>query len=123
MLTGPRKITRHQDDESGSILYDIGDSTDDIYILFLGGGVSDRPRSGSGGGFTLRKGEVFGWAALLEDQPLRIAKAVCAGKIQFLFPRLNGKDVVEVLGSDPDSEKDVMRQLTTLITKHLTSSG
>ena len=117
------KLTRREEYESGSILYDLGDLTDDLYILESGRvefelGRDDRT---SAAGFILRKGEVFGWAALLENQPLRIAKAVCVEDSVLL--RLNGAEAVEVLTSDPDSGYLVMRQLATLITKHFTSSG
>ena len=117
------KLTRREEFERGSILYDLGDLTDDLYILESGRvefelGRDDRT---SAAGFILRKGEVFGWAALLEHQPLRIAKAVCVENSTLL--RLNGEEAVAVLASDPDSGYLVMRQLATLITKHFTSSG
>ena len=72
-------------------------------------------------GFMLRKGEVFGWAALLQDHPRRIAKAACMEKSMLL--RLNGEAVLEVLAAEPASGFLVMRQLSTLITKHLRSQG
>lgn len=117
------KLTRREEYDSGSILYNLGDLTDDLYILESGRvefelGRDDRT---SAAGFILRKGEVFGWAALLENQPLRIAKAVCVEKSTLL--RLNGEEALAVLSSDPDSGYLVMRQLATLITKHFTSSG
>ena len=69
----------------------------------------------------LRKGEVFGWAALLEDQPRRIAKPACVEKSTLL--RLNGEEVLRVLSEEPASGYVVMRQLSMLITKHMRSQG
>jgi toluene monooxygenase system ferredoxin subunit len=117
------QITRREEFEAGSILYDIGDVTDDLYILETGRvefqfGRDDRITAA---GFILRKGEVFGWAALLEHQPLRIARAVCVETSVLL--RLNGEEAVKVLSAEPTSGYRVMRQLNTLITNHLTSSG
>ena len=117
------KLTRREEYESGSVLYDLGDVTDDLYILESGRvafelGRDDRT---SAAGFILRKGEVFGWAALLEYQPIRIAKAVCVEKSTLL--RLNGEEAVKVLEADPPSGYRVMRQLATLITRHFTSSS
>ena len=117
------QLTRREEYASGSILYKLGDLTDDLYILESGRvefelGRDDRT---SAAGFILRKGEVFGWAALLENQPLRIAEAVCVEDSILL--RLNGEEAVAVLASDPVSGYLVMRQLATLITKHFTSSG
>lgn len=117
------QITRREEFEVGSVLYDIGDVTDDLYILESGRvefqfGRDERIIAA---GFILRKGEVFGWAALLDDQPLRIAKAVCVEKSVLL--RLKGDEAVKVLSSDPESGYRVMRQMNTLITNQLTSSG
>jgi toluene monooxygenase system ferredoxin subunit len=117
------KMTRREEFEVGSVLYDIGEATDDLYILESGRvefqfGRDDRT---SAAGFILRKGEVFGWAALLEHQPQRIARAVCVEDSVLL--RLNGEEAVQVLAANPESGYNVMRQLNTLITKHLTSSG
>jgi toluene monooxygenase system ferredoxin subunit len=117
------QLTRREEYESGSVLYDLGDVTDDLYILESGRvafelGRDDRT---SAAGFILRRGEVFGWAALLEHQPVRIAKAVCVEQSTLL--RLNGEEAVKVLASDPDSGYLVMRQLATLITRHFTSSS
>jgi toluene monooxygenase system ferredoxin subunit len=117
------QLTRREEFEAGSVLYDIGDITDDLYILESGRvefqfGRDDRTTAA---GFILRKSEVFGWAALLEHQPVRIARAVCVEKSVLL--RLNGAKAVQVLSANPESGYLVMRQLNTLITKHLTSAG
>lgn len=117
------KLTRREEFKSGSVLYDVGDLTDDLYILEAGRVEFElgRDERTSAAGFILRKGEVFGWAALLEHQPIRIAKAVCVEDSVLL--RLNGAEAVKVLAADPDSGYLVMRQLATLITRHFTSSS
>lgn len=117
------QLARREEYESGSTLYDIGDPTDDLYILESGRvefliGRDDRT---SAAGFMLRKGEVFGWAALLDHQPRRIAKAVCLEKSVLL--RLNGEETLKILASDPVSGYLAMRQLSTLITRYLISPG
>lgn len=116
-------LARREEHESPSTLYSVGDPADDLYILESGRvefvvGRGDRT---SPAGFMLRKGEVFGWAALLEDQPRRIAKAACVEKASVL--RLNGAEVLKVLADEPASGYLVMRQLSMLITKHLGSQG
>jgi toluene monooxygenase system ferredoxin subunit len=116
------QLARREEYESGSTLYNIGDPTDDLYILESGRVEFLIGRDGtSPAGFVLRKGEVFGWAALLEHQPRRIAKASCLEKSALL--RLNGEDTLKVLESDPASGYLVMRKLSTLITRHLGSAG
>ncbi len=116
-------LARREVHESLATLYDVGDPADDLYVLESGRvefiiGREDRT---SPAGFMLRKGEVFGWAALLEDHPTRIAKAACAETSTLL--RLNGVDVLQVLAEAPASGYLVMRQLSALITKQLRSQG
>lgn len=116
-------LVRREEHEGQSTLYDVGDPADDLYILESGRvefviGREDRT---SLAGFMLRKGEVFGWAALLEDHPRRIAKAACMEKSTLL--RLNGEEVLRVLADDPASGYLVMRELSMLITKQLRSQG
>ena len=116
-------LVRREDHESLSTLYGLGDPADDLYSLESGRVefVIGRDDRSSLAGFMLRKGEVFGWAALLEDHPRRIAKAACVEKSTVL--RLNGQAVLQVLAAEPASGYLVMRQLCALITKHLRSQG
>ena len=116
-------LARREVHDSLATLYSVGDAVDDLYILESGRvefiiGRGDRT---SLAGFMLRKGEVFGWAALLQDHPKRIAKAVCMEKSTVL--RLSGAAVLEVLADEPASGFLAMRQLSTLIIKHLRSQG
>ena len=113
-------IARREERKSGSILYDIGDPTDDLYILESGRVEFQigRDERTSAAGFVLVKGEVFGWAALLDHQPQRIAKAVCLEDSAML--RLNGEQTRQVFESDPASGYLVMRKLSGLITRHMT---
>ncbi|MBU6259267.1 MAG: cyclic nucleotide-binding domain-containing protein [Burkholderiales bacterium] len=116
-------LARREVHDSLATLYDIGDPADDVYVLETGRvefaiGREDRTMPA---GFMLRKGEVFGWAALLEDHPRRIAKAACVEQSTLL--RLNGAEVLKVLAEEPASGYLVMRQLSTLITKHLRTRG
>jgi toluene monooxygenase system ferredoxin subunit len=104
-------------------LYDIGDLADDIYVLESGRvefliGREDRT---SLAGFMLRRGEAFGWAALLEDHPRRIARAACLEPSVLL--RINGAQALQLLEADPASGYRVMRQLSQLIARQLHSTG
>ena len=116
-------IARREEYEGGSALYNIGDPADDLYILesgrveFLIG----RDERTTAAGFMLRKGEVFGWNAMLENQPSRIARASCLEKSVVL--RLSGKETLQILDADPVSGFIVMRKLSNLIARYLTLSG
>ena len=117
------ELCRREDHAAGSMLYDVGDPADDLYILesgrveFLIG----RDERTSAAGFMLHKGEVFGWNALIENQPNRIARAACIEDSVLL--RLNGKDALKVFDDDPLSGFHVMRNLSSLVTRYLTLSG
>lgn len=117
------RLARREEYAGGSSVYRIGDPVEDLYILESGRveflvGRDDRR---SAAGFMLRKGEVFGWAALLENRPIRIAQATCLEASTVV--RLNGKATLEVLAADPADGFLVMRQLSSLITRHLTEPG
>lgn len=106
---------------AGSVLYDVGDPAQDIHILESGRvefllGRGDRT---SRAGFVLRTGEVFGWAALLDGQPVRLARATCLEQSSLL--RMNGAEVLKVLEADPGAGYVVMRRLAELITRYLPS--
>lgn len=116
-------LARREEFMDARTIYDVGDPVDDLYVLESGRiefliGREDRT---SLAGFVLRKGEVFGWAALLDDQRRRIARASCLEKSSVL--RLDGQKVLELLAADPASGFLVMRQLSKLITRHLTAAG
>jgi toluene monooxygenase system ferredoxin subunit len=109
--------------QPGAMLYRPGDPAEDFFVLdsgrveFLVG----RREHTAPGGFILRKGEVFGWAALLDGYPARIASARCLEESTLL--RINGKAALRVLESDLAAGFIVMRRLAALIARYLASSG
>jgi toluene monooxygenase system ferredoxin subunit len=107
----------------GGTLYRIGDPADDFFVLQSGRiefviGRDDRT---SPAGFALRKGEMCGWAALLDGQPRRIARATCLEPTSVL--RINGRETLGVLETDPAAGYTVMRRLASLIARYLAPSG
>jgi toluene monooxygenase system ferredoxin subunit len=116
-------LARRESHEAGAVLYRPGDPAEDFFVLDSGRvefrvGRGDRAAPG---GFMLKKGEVFGWAALLDGTPARIASARCLEASSLL--RINGKSALRVLESDPSSGLVVMRRLAALIARYLASSG
>ena len=118
------ELARREENEAGSTLYELGDAADDLYVLesgrveFLIG----REERATAAGFMLRKGEVFGWNALLENQPSRIASAHLPREVGGAAPERQGK-FSRILEADPASGFHVMRKLSNLITRYLTPSG
>lgn len=116
-------LARRETHEPGDVLYRPGDPANDLFVLDSGRvefliGRGDRIAPG---GFMLKKGEVFGWAALLDGYPARIASARCLEASTLL--RINGKAALRVLESDPAAGFVVMRRLAGLIARYLASSG
>ena len=116
-------LAKKEDHPAGALLYRPGDPAEDFFVLDSGRvefliGRGDRTAPG---GFMLRKGEVFGWAALLEGTPARIASARCLEASSVL--RINGRSALRVLESDPAAGFTVMRRLAALIARYLASSG
>lgn len=116
-------IAHSEQFESGAKLYGVGDPAEHIYVLESGRvnfaiGRDDRT---SPAGFALRKGEVFGWNALLEQYPQRIATATCLENASLL--KINGKEMLKILESDPAAGFMVMRRLASLINRYLAAPG
>jgi toluene monooxygenase system ferredoxin subunit len=116
-------LAKKETHSAGAVLYRPGDPAEDFFVLDSGRiefliGRGDRAAPG---GFMLRKGETFGWAALLDGTPARIASARCLDDSALL--RINGKAALRVLEGDPAAGFVVMRRLAGLIARYLASSG
>lgn len=116
-------LAKREEYPKGATLYRPGDPAEDLFVLdagrvefLIGRGERTAP-----GGFMLKKGEVFGWAALLEGYPNRIASARCLEDSRVL--RINGRRALAVLEKDPQSGFIVMRRLAALIARHLATAG
>jgi toluene monooxygenase system ferredoxin subunit len=116
-------LAKREEYAEGNTLYKPGDPADDFFVLDAGRVEFQigRDERTSPAGFMLKKGEVFGWAALLENQPTRIATARVLEKSALL--RINGRQALKLLESDPASGYIVMRRLSALIARFLAAPG
>lgn len=106
--------------DQGTVLYEVGDDADDLYIIVSGKvqhtlepGVHARLSTQ-----TLKQGDVFGWAALIEKAPRRLAKAVCVEPTEVV--RIGGDELLRVLATDPDIGDVVMSRFATMIAREYT---
>ncbi len=105
---------------SGAPVYRAGDTADDIYIIVSGeiehalepGVNARRPVQ------TLGPGDVFGWAALMDKFPHRLARATATAPTEIV--RINGDELLRLLESDPDAGDVVMSRFATMITRDYT---
>ncbi len=116
-------LAKSEEYAAGSTLYKPGDPAEDFFVLDSGRVEFQigRDERTSPAGFMLKKGEMFGWAALLENQPHRIASARVLENSVLL--RINGKQALKLLESDPASGFTVMRRLSALIARFLAAPG
>jgi len=119
-LTALAKSEAHA---AGAVLYNPGDAAEDVFVLDSGRVefTIGRGEGASPDGFMLKKGETFGWAALLEGYAKRIAGARCLEDSTLL--RINGKAAIGVLEGDPPAGFTVMRRLSALIARYLALRG
>lgn len=115
------ELSRAHDYEEGEAVYRFGDDADDVYVLVNGRvrfslGVGNRPGEGHSV-FTSRM--VIGWAALVSDQPRRIATAECLEPTRLLA--IPGKALLDVLERNPADGYVVMKRLAAMITRNFMS--
>ncbi len=118
-LTKLIALAKKESHPAGATLYRPGDAAEDFFVLDTGRvefQIGHDPA-----GFMLKKGEVFGWAALLESQPQRIASARVLEDAALL--RINGRQALGVLEADPASGYVVMRRLAGLIARFFVVAG
>ena len=102
-------------------IYTLGQPADDFYVLVDG---MVRFTLGHGGrsayaGQVLKRGEVFGWAALVESAQKRIATALAMTPCTVLA--VNGEQLGIMMDEDHGLGYRLMRQLNELITGNLTA--
>ena len=116
-------IAQREEHAAGATLYTVGDPAGEIYVLESGrvNFAIGRGERTAPAGFALRKGEVFGWNALLEQYPQRIATATCLDNAAVL--KINGKEMLRILGAEPAAGYTVMRHLASLINRYLAEPG
>ena len=106
--------------QPGATVYKAGDKADDIYIIVSGriehalepSVNARRPVQ------TLGPGDVFGWAALMDKFPHRLAAATAMEPTEIV--RINGDELLRLLESDPDAGDVVMSRFATMITRDYT---
>lgn len=116
-------VSRIREYEEGDVLYRLGDDAEDVYVLVSGRvrfslGVGNR---GQTSGSIMSGRMVFGWAALVDDQPRRVATAECLEDSVVLA--INGNGLKAALEKHPPSGFLVMRRLAAMIARNFMDMG
>jgi CRP-like cAMP-binding protein len=103
--------------EEGETLYSVGDPVRSVYVVAAGRlrfilGGDGRPAAQ---GTIIRAGDILGWAALLGDQPRRIATVMALEECRLL--KIEGEALLGILERDPRSGYLVMQRLARMITQ------
>ena len=104
-----------------SAIYTLGQPADDLYVLVDGMvrftiGLGNRSTYA---GQILKRGEVFGWATLVESAQKRIATALAITPCTVLA--LNGEQLTIMMDEDHGLGYRLMRQLNELVMGNLTA--
>jgi CRP-like cAMP-binding protein len=103
--------------DEGETLYSVGDPARTAYIVIAGRlrftiGGDGRPEAN---GSIIPQGDILGWAALLVDQPRRIATVVTLEPCRLLA--VEGQALLRLLEDDPRAGFLVMQRLAKMITQ------
>jgi CRP-like cAMP-binding protein len=123
-LAGIAKLCRQRAYDSGSVIFTIGGSATDVYLLETGKvdiqiefKIHDYEVMTTV--YTVGKGEIFGWSALVPPHRLT-ASARCEGKADVIM--INGKELLEFLEKDKRIGYVVMKNLSAVISSRLAST-
>jgi len=100
-------------------IYTVGDAVDDFYVLADGMlrftlGLGKRDTSA---GDIIRRGEVFGWAPLVEGHPRRIATAYCLTACEVVA--IDGAALNRLMEADSALGYALLKKLAVLLTSEL----
>ena len=114
-------VSRIQDYPQSSQIYGLAEPAADFYVLIDGMvrfaiGLGSRQTHG---GQVLRRGEVFGWAALVKNARKRIATAQAITPCTILA--INGEQLLFLMDHDHTLGFSIMSRLNELITGNLTA--
>lgn len=116
-------ISRRVSYDPGEVIYHGGGRSADIFIV-VSGRIEHTLRENVATRTpirTMQRGDVFGWAALLKDQPGRLARTTSLTDSEVL--RIDAQQLVEVLDTEPATASTVMSRFATLITKDFSVPG
>jgi len=101
--------------EEGDDIYKLGDDANDLYFLDSGR-VRFSIRVGArldGSGSLIVPGTLFGWAALLHDEPRRVAAASCLEDSKVYL--ISREKILKLFEADSEAGYQVMSRLATTI--------
>lgn len=111
-------ISEFRQYDEGDTIYQMGDAADSAFVMVTGRvrftlGVGNRPGSG---GSIMTSRMTFGWAALVDEHPRRVATASCLEPSLLLA--IDGHRLLSILEQDTTAGFLVMRRLAAMIARN-----
>ena len=115
------KLAKSRSYAPGDVIYNVGDEAEDICIVASGSvqHVLEAGADGSEVEQVMRSGNVFGWAAVLEGQLGRLAKAVCLERTEIVH--INGEQLMSLIRRSPAMGDVIMSRFASMITKEFSA--
>ncbi|MDH5538870.1 MAG: cyclic nucleotide-binding domain-containing protein, partial [Rhizobacter sp.] len=121
LLESIAKLAKWSSYARGDVIYNVGDPPDSIHVV-ASGSVShtmqtdehDEPQEK-----IMRSGDVFGWAAVLEGAPGRLARTVCLERTETV--QIDGEKLMQLIEQSPVTGDVVMSRFATMITREFSA--
>ena len=117
MLEEIAKLATWKSYARGDVIYELGEEANDIHVVSTGSvshslsAVDGSPPTDK----TMKSGDVFGWAAVLQGPRRRLARTVCLERTETI--QINGDELLQVIERSPASGDVVMSRFATMITR------
>jgi len=108
-------ITLQRNYEESDSVYSLGEDASDIFVVMSGRvrfSLGAGNRAGASGSI-MTEGHLFGWAALIDDHPRRVATASCLENSSLLV--IDGSKLLKIFDHDTGAGYLFMRGLASMI--------
>ncbi|MBL8467118.1 ABC transporter permease subunit [Methyloversatilis discipulorum] len=116
-LDGIAEISRHEVFKAGEVIYGAGQPANEVYVL-VSGRVAHRIDPEIKARVhekELQVGDVFGWAAILEGEKVRLADVACIEAAEVL--KIDGTRLLELLRKDVNFGEAALKSFSQLISQ------
>jgi NitT/TauT family transport system permease protein len=103
----------------GDLIYDVGDPADGIQVVSSGSVRHVLSVDGVDLDRSMRSGDVFGWAAVLEGRRNRLAKTIALERTELI--QINGDELMQLIKRTPAIGDVIMSRFATMITKEFSA--
>ncbi len=122
MLAAIAALGKHRSYARGDVVYEVNDPADTIFVV-ASGSVQHSLSTGVEAATlekNMKSGDVFGWAAVMEEPRKRLARTMCLERTELVA--IDGGALIGLFKANPAVGDVVMSRFATMITKEFTVS-